>query len=100
MKDAPRGAPSCAEPVQRVHRISCAWNVARRFSASSAAWRRRREDRDRCAHSKPIEGTTMNAIQLLKDDHKKVRGLLAELEATTTRGVKKRTQLLATIAQE
>ena len=42
----------------------------------------------------------MNAIQLLKDDHKKVKGLLAELEATTARGTKKRTQLLATIAQE
>jgi hemerythrin-like domain-containing protein len=42
----------------------------------------------------------MNAIQLLKDDHKKVKGLLAELEATTARGTKKRTQLLATIGQE
>jgi hemerythrin-like domain-containing protein len=42
----------------------------------------------------------MNAIQLLKDDHKKVKGLLAELEATTSRGVKKRSQLLATIGQE
>jgi hemerythrin superfamily protein len=42
----------------------------------------------------------MNAIQLLKDDHKKVRGLLAELESTTSRGTKKRTQLLATIAKE
>ena len=42
----------------------------------------------------------MNAIQLLKEDHKKVRALLAELEATTSRGTKKRSQLLATIAQE
>jgi hemerythrin-like domain-containing protein len=42
----------------------------------------------------------MNAIQLLKDDHKKVRGLLAELEATTPRGVKTRTELLARIARE
>ena len=42
----------------------------------------------------------MNAIQLLKDDHKKVRGLLAELESTTNRGVKKRTQLLETIGKE
>jgi len=42
----------------------------------------------------------MNAIQLLKDDHKKVKGLLAELVATTARGAKKRSQLLATIAQE
>jgi hemerythrin-like domain-containing protein len=42
----------------------------------------------------------MNAIQLLKEDHKKVRGLLADLESTTSRGTKKRTQLLATIATE
>jgi hemerythrin superfamily protein len=42
----------------------------------------------------------MNAIQLLKDDHKKVKGLLAELVATTARGTKKRSQLLATIAKE
>ena len=42
----------------------------------------------------------MNAIQLLKDDHKKVRGLLAELVATTARGTKKRSQLLAKIAEE
>lgn len=42
----------------------------------------------------------MNAIQLLKDDHKKVRALLAELEATTRRAAKKRTELLASIARE
>jgi hemerythrin superfamily protein len=42
----------------------------------------------------------MNAIQLLKEDHKKVRALLSELEASTPRGVKKRTQLLATIGKE
>ena len=42
----------------------------------------------------------MNAIQLLKEDHKKVRGLLAELEATTPRAYKKRTILLASIARE
>ena len=42
----------------------------------------------------------MNAIQLLKEDHKKVKKLLAELESTTARGTKKRSQLLATIAQE
>ena len=42
----------------------------------------------------------MNAIQLLKDDHKKVKGLLAELAATTARGTKTRSQLLAAIAQE
>ena len=42
----------------------------------------------------------MNAIQLLKEDHKKVRALLAELESTTPRGIKKRTQLLETIGKE
>jgi hemerythrin superfamily protein len=42
----------------------------------------------------------MNAIQLLKDDHKKVRALLAELESTTSRGIKTRTQLLETIGKE
>jgi len=42
----------------------------------------------------------MNAIQLLKDDHKKLRGLLAELEATTKRASKKRSELLPTIARE
>jgi hemerythrin superfamily protein len=42
----------------------------------------------------------MNAIQLLTDDHKKVRALLKELEATTPRGVKTRTELLAKIARE
>jgi hemerythrin superfamily protein len=42
----------------------------------------------------------MNAIELLKADHKKVRGLLADLESTTNRAEKKRTELLATIARE
>ena len=42
----------------------------------------------------------MNAIQLLKDDHKKVRGLLAELEATTKRSMKKRSTLLEKITTE
>jgi len=42
----------------------------------------------------------MNAIQLLKEDHKKVRALLSDLESTTRRGSKKRAELLATIARE
>jgi hemerythrin superfamily protein len=42
----------------------------------------------------------MNAIQLLKEDHKKVRKLLSELADTTPRGVKTRTELLAQIATE
>lgn len=42
----------------------------------------------------------MNAIELLKEDHKKMRGLLSDLEATTKRGVKTRASLLDTIASE
>ena len=41
----------------------------------------------------------MNAIDLLKEDHDTVRELFASLEATTKRGAKKRTDLLAKIAQ-
>jgi hemerythrin-like domain-containing protein len=41
-----------------------------------------------------------DAIALLKEDHKKVKGLLAELEATTERAVKKRVTLLAKIETE
>ena len=42
----------------------------------------------------------MDAIALLKADHDKVKGLLAQLEATTERGVKTRTELFATIKGE
>jgi len=42
----------------------------------------------------------MDAIQLLKKDHVTVRGLLAELDATTPRGLKKRTELITRIARE
>jgi len=42
----------------------------------------------------------MNAIQMLKDDHKRVRGLLAELRATSGRAAKKRAGLLASIERE
>ncbi len=42
----------------------------------------------------------MDAIALLKADHDKVKGLLAELESTTERGVKTRTELFATIKGE
>lgn len=42
----------------------------------------------------------MNAIQLLKDDHKKVKELLNELVNTTVRADKKRLQLLEKIEQE
>jgi hemerythrin-like domain-containing protein len=40
----------------------------------------------------------MDAIKLLKNDHTEMRELLGKLEATTARGVQKRTQLLAEIA--
>ena len=39
----------------------------------------------------------MNAITLLKNDHDSMRRLLTELESTTERGVKTRTELFATI---
>lgn len=42
----------------------------------------------------------MNAIDLLKDDHERVKALLAELSESTERGVKKRTELLAKLEQE
>ena len=42
----------------------------------------------------------MNALTLLKADHDKMRGLLAELETTTERGVKTRQELFATIKGE
>ena len=42
----------------------------------------------------------MNAITMLEDDHKKMRGLLDQLESTTERGVKTREELFATIKGE
>jgi hemerythrin superfamily protein len=39
----------------------------------------------------------MDAIRLLKADHDEMRDLLGELEATTTRGIKKRQQLIGEI---
>src|SRR6187200_3000782 len=43
---------------------------------------------------------SMDAITLLKTDHDKVKRLLTELESTTERGVKTRTELFATIKGE
>jgi len=40
----------------------------------------------------------MDAITLLKADHVEIRDLLGQLEASTTRAVKKRRQLVAEIA--
>ena len=42
----------------------------------------------------------MDAISLLKADHDKVKKLLTELESTTERGVKTRSELFATIKGE
>jgi hemerythrin-like domain-containing protein len=42
----------------------------------------------------------MDAITMLKTDHDKVKDLLSELESTTERGVKTRTELFATIKGE
>lgn len=42
----------------------------------------------------------INAISLLKADHKKVKGLLEELESTTERGAAKRKKLLGKIETE
>ena len=42
----------------------------------------------------------MDALRLLTDDHDKMRKLLTELESTTERGIKTRTELFATIKGE
>ena len=42
----------------------------------------------------------MDALELLKTDHAKVKRLLNELESTTERGVKTRSELFATIKGE
>ncbi len=42
----------------------------------------------------------MDAIAMLKADHDKVKELLTELDSTTERGVKRRTELFSTIKEE
>ena len=42
----------------------------------------------------------MNAFQLLKDDHQKVSGLFQQLEPTTERAEKTRTELFARLKEE
>jgi hypothetical protein len=42
----------------------------------------------------------MNAFQLLKEDHKKVSGIFEQLEPTTERAQKTRTELFAQLKQE
>lgn len=44
--------------------------------------------------------STVDAIQLLKQDHQAVRELLSKLEETTTRAAKRRAELLEAIALE
>jgi hemerythrin-like domain-containing protein len=48
----------------------------------------------------PDKEDPMDAIALLKTDHDKVKRLLNELESTTERGVKTRSELFATIKGE
>lgn len=64
------------------------------------AWGHRQSvhaDDDRLLAPAVIEEYPMDAIQLLKADHKKVKELLTELVATTSRAVKRRADLLAEI---
>uniref|UniRef100_UPI00286B9478 hemerythrin domain-containing protein n=1 Tax=Pseudomonas sp. TaxID=306 RepID=UPI00286B9478 len=42
----------------------------------------------------------MNAIDLLKADHERVKGILTQLSESTERGVKKRGELLAKLEME
>ena len=42
----------------------------------------------------------MDAMSLLKEDHKKVKKMLAQLESTTERGVKTREELFTKVKQE
>ncbi|HET7483604.1 MAG TPA: hemerythrin domain-containing protein, partial [Actinomycetota bacterium] len=42
----------------------------------------------------------MDALELLEEDHKKVKKLLEELDSTTERGVKTREELFAKIKTE
>jgi hypothetical protein len=50
--------------------------------------------------TRPDKEEPMDAITLLKTDHDKVKRLLNELESTTERGVKTRSELFATIKGE
>ncbi len=63
-------------------------------------WRRKIRSSTSTLSTNPRKGLAMDAIALLKKDHTTVRGLLAELESTTARGVKTRIALLEKIASE
>ena len=47
-----------------------------------------------------LRDLTMNAIDLLKADHERVKGILSQLSESTERGIKKRTELLAKLEME
>ena len=47
-----------------------------------------------------LRDSTMNAIDLLKADHERVKGILTQLSESTERGVKKRGELLAKLEME
>ncbi len=47
-----------------------------------------------------LRDLTMNAIDLLKADHERVKGILSQLSESTERGVKKRTELLNKLEME
>jgi hypothetical protein len=46
------------------------------------------------------EGISMNALKLMKQDHDQVKSMLSDLESTTERAVKTRTEGLATLKAE
>jgi len=47
-----------------------------------------------------LRDLTMNAIDLLKADHERAKGILSQLSESTERGVKKRTELLNKLEME
>src|SRR5205814_7075283 len=56
--------------------------------------------RYRSVHHKRQGGASVNAIDLLEDDHRKVKKMLAEGEETTERAEVTRTDLYATLRRE
>ena len=50
--------------------------------------------------SKKKTSSNQDVLSLLKEDHKKVRGLLDQLEETSGKSLKKREELVAKIEQE
>src|SRR4051812_40566673 len=46
------------------------------------------------------KGARMDAVAMLKEEHDKVKKLLTELDSTTERGVKTRTELFGKVKQE